>query len=105
MIQSGKVDFRYMNRNELVDLAKEGLKELQEKAHLGIVVNISTIKGLEAVEKHLQRYSFNDVEVIQIRDTIKALSSTGLDRQDNKFSKVIPKGNYYKTNGFLKSNR
>lgn len=105
MINTSKIDFRNMNRNDLVNLAKEGLQELQERAHLGTVANISHIKGLEAVERNLQRYSFNDEEVIEIRNTIKALSSNGLDRQVHKFSSLRPEGNYYKTNGFLKSNR
>lgn len=81
MIDIRKVNLVNMERNELLELAKQEYKEFEPIKDLPLTETLVQRNNLKGIAKHLQRYTFEDEDVYMVRSNIENILLTDSERQ------------------------
>lgn len=80
MIDIRKVNLAYMGREELFNLAKNAYNEFKPLNHLSKGETIVERRTLETISKHLQRFRFEDDNIINLKNDIDDILLSDYER-------------------------
>ncbi len=95
MIKLSNTNLISMSKEELIQIAKQEIKEYKEaRQYNQVYQNIPRLKNLEAIEKRLQAFSVGDSEVLNLRVEIKDLLNEDVYKKTELPKAITPFSSY-----------
>ncbi|CEP40973.1 Uncharacterised protein [[Clostridium] sordellii] len=91
MINIKKVNLAYMDRDSLLQIAKDSYDEFKQLKDLPTSQTVVERITLKTISKHLQRYSFEDMNVNSLKNDIEDILMSDYERSLIERNKSINK--------------